>query len=342
MLGTGMSNYSEPGIYSQDIVLEKRLETIKVRTVAILALMRSADPRCRPTQSATLGQNLSLSLVLAQSEWSSLLNCLSSFQAKTSRFASQEYGCCPFIFDNADPMHVQDVLMEFPEKARAMCREWLVSHNCRLRAGVKVDATSLTTTAIGHQITLVGSEERLEADVIALCLGSNGETPGFVAASPVLAKMVDEHGRLPVNTQFQLLSHANIFVCGDCCSHPSVATKTAQMANWGGIQVAQSIAQALASTAMLTRARVAMRWPALLLRNPQSWPSLYVVSLGPHHGLLIINGVVLPTSLGLRMASFAKDFIEATKVMESRGSWFGLGLWQFGDSAACMVDVLGL
>jgi NADH dehydrogenase FAD-containing subunit len=232
--------------------------------------------------------------------------------------------------------------MEFPEAARRMCREWLAAHSCILRPGIKVDVSSLTATATGQQVAIKNSKEHLEADIIVLCLGSDGGTPEFITHSQGLTAMVDAHGRLPVNDQFQLLAHANIYVCGDCCSHPSVSTKTAQMANWGGIQVAQSIAQALAPTTLLTRARVAMRWPALLLRNPRSWPSLYVVSLGPHHGLLIVNGFVLPTAFGQRVASFAKDFIEASKVMESQGSWLGLVLWQLGDSAACMVDFLGL
>eukprot|EP00730_Choanoeca_flexa_P014902 TRINITY_DN6688_c0_g2_i2.p1 TRINITY_DN6688_c0_g2~~TRINITY_DN6688_c0_g2_i2.p1 ORF type:complete len:419 (+),score=34.85 TRINITY_DN6688_c0_g2_i2:3-1259(+) len=308
VLATGTSSYSEPGIYSQDLRLTDRQNSIQEKARCI-----AESEKIVIVGAGAVGVELAGEIL--------------------SRYPSK----------HVTLVYPRDVLMEFPPRARDMARQWLQDHGCEMLNGIRVDFDSLTTTSEGQSINASNNDTTITGDVILLCLGGSSRPPDYLAGSkdPILKASLSD-GKLAVNEHFQLESYPNVFACGDCCIHPSVSTKTAQMANWAGIHIAQHIAGTIHHSSFVARARTACKWPLLLRRAPKTWPSLYVVSLGPSRAILVINEFVLPTTPGSQLASLFKKLIETTKVQESKGSWFGLALWQLGDSAASLMDYLGL
>lgn len=51
------------------------------------------------------------------------------------------------------------------------------------------------------------------------------------------------------------------------------------------------------------------------------------LSLGPWHGVLIFNSLVLGGPLGGRFAALVKHVIEVTKILEMKGSRASAALW---------------
>lgn len=61
------------------------------------------------------------------------------------------------------------------------------------------------------------------------------------------------------------------------------------------------------------------------------------LSLGPWHGVLVFNSLVLGGPVGGRVAALVKYVIEATKMLEMQGSQASAALWHMIDWANSWV-----
>lgn len=185
------------------------------------------------------------------------------------------------------------------------------------------------------------SGSTVRVDMLLPCTGPSRAPHSFVEDSPLLSAIVTKQGRIPVKDDFSLSASPNVFVVGDLCSHASLPDGgTAQFANWSGLQAAYALLQR--GTWQRTRSLSALvPEPLFVLQDIRRWPRMYVISLGPHDGIVIVNGLVLGSScLTRRMGGAGKWLIERTKVCESMGQEWALAFWALGDSAAALLGYI--
>lgn len=235
----------------------------------------------------------------------------------------------------------EHLLTEMPPRARTMAEDWLRQHGCHLHCNSRARLDGIETLPDGRMRLPLEQNEDLTFDLVLVCTGGRKVLPEYAKNSPALLAAASSYGSLRVNQHFQLLEADNIYACGDICEHPGLAVRTAQMANWGGMAVAQHMAEQLTLSSSWCSVRQHHAWPTFLGHEPSNWSRVYIVSLGAHQGIVIMQDTVMPTTAGLYMGGFGKWFIERTKVMESRGDCFGTCLWQIGDSIAACLRPLG-
>ncbi|EDQ87658.1 uncharacterized protein MONBRDRAFT_9785 [Monosiga brevicollis MX1] len=236
---------------------------------------------------------------------------------------------------------LEHLLTEMPPRARTMAEDWLRQHGCHLHCNSRARLDGIETLPDGRMRLPLEQNKDLTFDLVLVCTGGRKVLPEYAKNSPALLAAASSYGSLRVNQHFQLLEADNIYACGDICEHPGLAVRTAQMANWGGMAVAQHMAEQLTLSSSWCSVRQHHAWPTFLGHEPSNWSRVYIVSLGAHQGIVIMQDTVMPTTAGLYMGGFGKWFIERTKVMESRGDCFGTCLWQIGDSIAACLRPLG-
>lgn len=145
---------------------------------------------------------------------------------------------------------------------------------------------------------------------------------------PVTTGFGDVQGNIPVLSSQQSPRASNVFAVGDVSFHPAGLPKMAFVAEADGHGVA------IALSAMV-RGKKACRYPQSLFYGCNA-PGICCISLGPKDGILIFNQLRVYG----RIASFAKAFIEQTKVRAIGQSLPYMLLWEIGDCGTALVHAL--
>mmetsp|Transcript_45215 Transcript_45215/g.102096 ORF Transcript_45215/g.102096 Transcript_45215/m.102096 type:complete len:633 (-) Transcript_45215:141-2039(-) len=192
-------------------------------------------------------------------------------------------------------------------------------------------------------------------DRVFWCGGLQASSSGLLRRH--FSGSLDDRGFLVVNDHLQVDGHPHVFACGDVMSHPEsnepklgytaelnahvVVENIKRLAKAWGLENVEPLRPADPSGGLAREAREGFdgacgelvcypQGAHGLLRSPQ----VCCVSLGPHHGVLCFNSLVL----GGRLPALVKWVIETTKVaaMEERPA--GELFWKFGDWAAAALS----
>lgn len=202
-----------------------------------------------------------------------------------------------------------------PPQVHERCEAWLECRGVRLVLGADVRELSESgcTLADGTQ---------LDADVLYQCMGFR---PATGALRTHFRERLDQSGALVVNEFLQLKPH--VYAMGDAIVHrASNELKLAHTAELNAALVVENVRRQHRGDPLLT-------YPDGIVGSDRS-PRVFCVSLGPHHGVVAFNGLVV----GGVIAPITKWLIEWTKVAACAERPVGVLFWRFGDWFSCLLS----
>jgi len=163
---------------------------------------------------------------------------------------------------------------------------------------------------------------QLDADVLYQCMGFR---PATGALRTHFRERLDQSGALVVNEFLQLKPH--VYAMGDAIVHrASNELKLAHTAELNAALVVENVRRQHRGDPLLT-------YPDGIVGSDRS-PRVFCVSLGPHHGVVAFNGLVV----GGVIAPITKWLIEWTKVAACAERPVGVLFWRFGDWFSCLLS----
>lgn len=202
-----------------------------------------------------------------------------------------------------------------PAGVHNRCKEWLERRGVRLLLGAKVKRMC------ERGCTLADGTE-LDADVLYRCTGFR---PNTAALSKHFKERLNEDGALVVNDQLQV--KPRVYAMGDAIVHPpSSELKLGHTAELNAALVVENVRRQHRGEALLS-------YPDAVVGNDRS-PRVFCVSLGPHHGVVVFNSVVL----GGVLAPITKWILEWTKVAACAERPIGIFFWKFADWFSCFLS----
>lgn len=226
-----------------------------------------------------------------------------------------------------------------PASCHAYAMTWFKQHGVRvlLNARMAVEAASASSAsspsspASPKDTTQTfrsecGTHKLADVGAVFWCTGAQPRT-GLVRESPALGeKCLTSSGFVRVDQTMRVTGTSNVWALGDIADHPY--EKQGYMAELTAEVAAANITQSIITSSPESpqsgsKHGAEMRFPGDLFWPRTTPPTILAISLGPSDGLLIFDGLVIRG----RLARFAKEFVNVSKLAQVCGQWWGIVVW---------------